>query len=638
MDERMNRPTIASTRTGAPVARLSLLAALVLSTSALAQPAGLPEFELERMEFNPSGAGSLVLGTGQLLRGGDMRVSLIGHYENKPLSPELIDVESETGFRDVVLVSHRTTAHINGVYGVSDNLEVGLQLPVILSQEQGDVRNSPFGIPEGGVKIGTPIVNFNVGILDQSETLPVDLAAGVSVGFPIGSADAMARENSLRAIPRIMVGRETEGLRAGFELGAYLRPRVQIGVGDNREAYNSLRLGAAVATTGEGVRYEANILMWVPFGREFLTAETLAGVRGNVSSDVEVFALGGLGFGDTLGNPDFRVMLGMAYGGASSRCVAGGKHTPQQCPDLDDDGDNVKNRDDACPTEGGKVDAKGCPLKDEDKDGIEDVNDQCPTVAGAASAKGCPDQDGDSVQDSQDKCPALAGPADRNGCPDSDGDGLDDSADKCPKEAGPVERQGCPEKDSDNDGLLDEQDKCPNEAGIKELQGCPATDKDSDTVADHLDNCPNEAGPADNQGCPAAQKQLVVIKQDRIDIKDKIYFDSGKATIQARSNPLMDQLSKVLVEHPEIVKVIIEGHTDDRGPIEFNRTLSQQRAEAVRDYMVKKGVATERLEPKGFGPDRPVQPNTTAEGRAANRRVDFLTRYATDTDTPPAQP
>jgi outer membrane protein OmpA-like peptidoglycan-associated protein len=458
----------------------------------------------------------------------------------------------------------------------------------------------------------------------------VDLAAGVSVGMPLGSDRALARESSLRAIPRIMVGRETEGLRAGFELGADLRPSVRIGEGDNREAYNRLRMGASVASTGQGVRYEADILMWVPFGKEFLTVETLAGVRGPLSDTVEVFAVGGLGFGDTLGNPDFRLMLGAAFGGVPNKCVAGGKHTPQQCPDLDDDNDGVKNRDDACPMEGGKVDAMGCPLADQDKDGIEDAADKCPTGAGVASAQGCPDQDGDSVQDSEDKCPALKGPADRAGCPDTDGDGLDDSADKCPSEAGPVDRQGCPPKDSDNDNILDEQDSCPNEAGIPELKGCPAKDTDSDTVSDHVDNCINQAGPADNQGCPAEQKQLVVIKQDRIEIKDKVYFDTSQATIQARSHTLLDQMARVISEHPEIVKVIIEGHTDDRGPADFNRTLSQQRADAVRDYLVKKGVATERFETKGFGPDRPVQPNTTSEGRAANRRVDFLTRYADD--------
>ncbi len=631
----MKHPTSLSSRQGTAAARLCLLAALVLSTSALAQPSSLPEFEVERMEFNPNGAGSLIINTGKLLPAGQSRFSLIGHYENEPLSPSLLDPNTESGVREVVVVSHRTTAHLIAAYGLSDDLEVGLQLPVILSQEQGPVSDSPFGPPRGGLSLGTPVATFNLGVLDQGDLFPVDVAAGVSVGFPLGSANALARENSLRAIPRLMIGRETDELRAGFELGADLRPRVTIGEGENSEAYNRLRLGASVSTLGEEVRYEANILMWIPFGTEFLAAEALAGVRGKLSDDMEAFALGGLGFGETLGNPNFRLMLGLAYGGAPPRCVAGGKHSPAQCPDLDDDNDGVINRDDTCPTEGGKVDAEGCPIKDQDQDGIADESDACPTEAGAESAQGCPDQDGDGVKDSDDKCPALAGPADRAGCPDSDGDGLDDSADRCPNEAGPQERQGCPPKDTDGDGLLDEQDACPNEAGVPELKGCPAMDKDGDTVADHLDNCPSEAGPADNQGCPAEQKQLVAIKQDRIEIKDNVYFDSSAATIQPRSFTLLDQIAKVLAEHPEIVKVIIEGHTDDRGPLDFNRTLSQQRADSVRDYLVGKGLAKERFETVGYGPDRPVQPNTTPEGRAANRRVDFLTRYNADGATQP---
>jgi OOP family OmpA-OmpF porin len=636
MDDRMKHAAFSSSRKASTAARLGLFSALVLSATALAQPRGLPEFEVERLEFNASGTGSQVVSSGRLLPKDTTRLALIGHYEKAPLSPAIVDVTAETGERDVVLVSHRTTAHLVFAHGFSDNLEVGLQVPVILSQEQGDVTGSPFGNPRGGLALGTPIASLNVGILQQSESIPVDLAAGVSMGYPLGSSNGLARESSMRGLLRIMMGREADGLRTGFEVGANLRPRVEVGVGDNREAYNTLRMGASVGTVGEGVNYEANVLLWVPFGRELLTAETLAGVRGALSSDVEAFAMGGLGFGDTLGNPDFRLIMGIAYGGSPNRCVAGGKHTPAQCPDLDDDSDGVKNSEDACPTEGGKVDAKGCPLKDEDKDGIEDAADKCPSTAGAASAQGCPDQDGDSVQDSEDKCPALAGPADRQGCPDTDGDGLDDSADKCPSEAGPVNRQGCPEKDSDKDGILDEQDSCPSEAGVPELKGCPAKDKDNDTVADHVDNCPNEAGPADNQGCPAAQKQLVAIKGDRIELKDKVYFDTSAATIQARSFALLDQIAKLLVEHPEIVKLTVEGHTDDRGPVDFNRTLSQQRAESVAAYLAGKGVAKERMEAKGFGPDRPVQPNTTSEGRAANRRVDFITGYADDQPEAPA--
>jgi outer membrane protein OmpA-like peptidoglycan-associated protein len=187
--------------------------------------------------------------------------------------------------------------------------------------------------------------------------------------------------------------------------------------------------------------------------------------------------------------------------------------------------------------------------------------------------------------------------------------------------------EAVPEKDSDRDDILDENDACPTEAGIPEMHGCPAGDSDHDTVRDHLDNCPEVAGPVDNQGCPAEERQLVAIQKDRIEIKDTVHFDFANATIQSRSYPLLDQVARILTEHPEILSVTIEGHTDERGSAEYNRDLSQRRAEAVRDYLAQKGVARERMQAQGFGEDRPVQSNGTDEGRAANRRVEFITRY-----------
>jgi outer membrane protein OmpA-like peptidoglycan-associated protein len=83
----------------------------------------------------------------------------------------------------------------------------------------------------------------------------------------------------------------------------------------------------------------------------------------------------------------------------------------------------------------------------------------------------------------------------------------------------------------------------------------------------------------------------------------------------------------VLREHPESVSVSVEGHTDGEGPAEYNRGLSQRRAEAVRDYLARKDIAPERMQAQGFGEDRPVQSNATSAGRAANRRVEFITRY-----------
>jgi outer membrane protein OmpA-like peptidoglycan-associated protein len=213
---------------------------------------------------------------------------------------------------------------------------------------------------------------------------------------------------------------------------------------------------------------------------------------------------------------------------------------------------------------------------------------------------------------------------------DADGDGVLNRADVCPDEAGPASRRGCPLKDSDGDGLVDDTDRCPEQAGIVEMRGCPPKDTDGDTVWDHLDNCRKIFGPPSNQGCPTNKRQLVVIQRNRIQIKDTIYFDYNKDTIKRESFPLLDQVAQVLIEHPEIVSVSIEGHTDFDGSNEYNLDLSRRRAGAVRDYLQRNGVERERMTTQGFGEERPLQTNGTEEGRAINRRVEFLTRYEPD--------
>ena len=175
--------------------------------------------------------------------------------------------------------------------------------------------------------------------------------------------------------------------------------------------------------------------------------------------------------------------------------------------------------------------------------------------------------------------------------------------------------------DRDGDGLMDGVDQCPEESGPAENRGCPDTDLDEDGVLDRLDNCPDEKGTAANQGCVA--KQLVVITQTQLKILDTVHFDTGKASIKRRSFPLLDNVAAVLLKHPKISRVRVEGHTDDRGNDEKNRTLSQARAESVRDYLVSKGVPAERLDAYGFGEEKPIADNRGSKGRAANRRVEF---------------
>jgi outer membrane protein OmpA-like peptidoglycan-associated protein len=175
--------------------------------------------------------------------------------------------------------------------------------------------------------------------------------------------------------------------------------------------------------------------------------------------------------------------------------------------------------------------------------------------------------------------------------------------------------------DKDGDGITDATDQCPNESGPAENRGCPDTDLDEDGVIDRLDNCPDEKGTEKNYGCK--DKQLVVITETSLKILDVVYFDTGKATIQKRSNRLLDNVASVLAKHPEIKKIRVEGHTDDRGDDAFNKDLSQRRADSVREYIIAKGVGAERVDSYGFGEEKPIAPNSNKKGQAANRRVEF---------------
>jgi outer membrane protein OmpA-like peptidoglycan-associated protein len=151
----------------------------------------------------------------------------------------------------------------------------------------------------------------------------------------------------------------------------------------------------------------------------------------------------------------------------------------------------------------------------------------------------------------------------------------------------------------------------------------PPPDRDGDGIADADDACPDEPGPRSNQGCPEAVTQRVIVSATKIEILDKVQFKSGKAMLDRRSYPLLDQVAKVLEGHKDLTLVQVEGHSDDRGGNLANLLLSQARAEAVAAYLEAKGIASDRLRAKGFGSSQPVATNDTARGRAANRRVSF---------------
>lgn len=259
---------------------------------------------------------------------------------------------------------------------------------------------------------------------------------------------------------------------------------------------------------------------------------------------------------------------------------------------------------------------------DTDQDGVSDKKDNCPdTPAGVVVDKmGCPlDKDADGVADYMDNCPDVAGSKMLNGCPDRDNDGVEDSKDQCPDQAGTVALYGCP--DTDGDGLADKEDKCPTVAGPKENGGCPVLDADKDGVADKDDDCPSVAGPISNKGCPEVTTEII----EKLKIQARsVFFNSGKSTFKtgdAATITSLDAMKEILRNYPN-AKFSIEGHTDSDGSNAFNQKLSEDRANAVRNALIEKGVKADNLTAVGFGESNPIATNKTAAGKAQNRRTE----------------
>jgi outer membrane protein OmpA-like peptidoglycan-associated protein len=298
---------------------------------------------------------------------------------------------------------------------------------------------------------------------------------------------------------------------------------------------------------------------------------------------------------------------------------------------LDRDKDGVPDADDRCPDVPGPKELAGCP--DKDGDLVPDIDDKCPDVPGPKENAGCPaskDSDGDGIPDEIDRCPMQPedkdGFQDEDGCPeaDNDGDGIIDSVDRCPNNPGPMATQGCPDKDGD--GVADWEDACVDIPGLKtsdpKTNGCPG-DKDGDGVPDNVDKCPDEPGPKENNGCPVKTYKLVVVKKDKIEIKQQVHFATGKSAVLSDSFDLLNQVGQVLKDLPEIKKIRVEGHTDSVGSDASNMKLSQDRANSVKAYLVKQGIDPARLEAVGYGPTKPIASNATSKGKAANRRTEF---------------
>jgi outer membrane protein OmpA-like peptidoglycan-associated protein len=285
--------------------------------------------------------------------------------------------------------------------------------------------------------------------------------------------------------------------------------------------------------------------------------------------------------------------------------------------DSDRDRDGILDRRDACVSVrediDGYEDEDGCPDPDNDRDGVPDSLDKCPKepedMDGFEDSDGCPeyDNDNDRIPDSTDSCTGVA----------EDYDGFEDS-------------DGCPDYDNDADMVPDSVDKCMNIPedidGFRDDDGCPDVDNDQDGVADSLDKCPDQIGPPSNAGCaknetgeekPKARE----IKRGRV-ILLGVRFPAGSPAINPASYLVLDEVVASLVDWPQVM-IEIQGHTDRTGTEEEKLRLSQERAEAVREYLINRGIAPHRLTAVGKGWSDPIADDRTAQGRSMNNRIEL---------------
>ncbi|MBN2575411.1 MAG: OmpA family protein [Deltaproteobacteria bacterium] len=489
---------------------------------------------------------------------------------------------------DGKLVDNRFAAHLTTALGLWNRAEVGLRVPVVLYQS-----GSLAGL--GSADSLSQTVLGDLGLGAKVRLLGPDgwgaglrLVGSLAASLPTGSDTAFAGSGAVAVRPGLVAGLDLGPLAAALNLGYVVRGKSQV-AGLTVDDEIDVGLAAAFAVAPDALWGLAEV-----WGRKGVQGDTnLSATPIELDAGLRFVIWGpwlgqaglGAGLSQGYGAPKLRGVLALAYapvgiGGAPASA-------PTPAPSSDADGDGILDGIDRCPGEA------------EDRDGFED-GDGCPEY----------DNDGDGVPDGRDGC--SNDPEDKDGFQDAD---------------------GCPELDNDGDGVVDAQDACPDRMedtdGFQDGDGCPENDNDGDGIPDIRDKCPNEAevwnGNADDDGCPDAGAVLVELTKEKLVIRQEVKFQTGRARVKPDSFQLLATVAKLLVLHPEITRVRVEGHTDAKGKRDKNLKLSQARAEAVRNHLIEvNGIEAERLQAVGYGPDRPVASNKTKQGRALNRRVEFI--------------
>ncbi len=584
------------------LSRIAPLPAVLALTLGTAQ-AQDTDFIVDQFEPLPSqGTNILNIGRSSVIRHLMPSFGLALHFQDDPFQLVLRNNEDDIRQR---IVDYQLKGEVWASIGLWDRAEIGFVMPLVLAQKAGDVQ--VVETPQDFNSFTTADLRIvpKLKILDSQDFGGFGLALLVPVWLPSGDEGSYNSEGSVRIEPRLALDYETEG---GFAVAANIgfQPRGE------RQVLNFVNddalkwgLGLEIPLVKDELAIIGSVFGTFDVGSDVSSSEgrtmpieALGGVQWWFAEDWvgNVGAGGGLTSG--VGSPDFRTFLTVGY-------------TPKKRGISDADGDGIPDDTDKCPNDpedkDGFEDEDGCPDLDNDKDGVPDTADGAADDTGFGACRNAP-EDMDGFED-QDGCPDL----------DNDKDGIPDTAD------GTVDSLGfgaCRNEPEDKDGFEDQD-------------GCPDPDNDGDKVLDVKDGEADETGFGkcrnqpetinewkDEDGCPD-EKPKAVLTDTAIQILDKIYFDFDKATIQAVSYPLLDEVVRILVENPKVNLIRVEGHTDNKGARAYNQGLSERRAKAVMKYLVSKGVDAKRLIAKGYGLDFPIDTNATDAGRDKNRRVEF---------------
>jgi len=519
-------------------------------------------------------------------------------------------------------LDHQLRSTVYGSLGIAGRLDLAVAAPLLVSSGDDPVLGSGL---EGAAGVAGGDLRVSVkGALLNSAGLGLALLEEVTA--PTATGGSFSGDEGPTSTTRLVADYAGRGWRLAANAGLRLRGTREVGALD---VGSELLLGAAASVPLRcGVlevvgSAEGRTALSDPLGSRYTNALDLLGGGRLHLGRLSLSTVAGGGLLSGFGSAALQAIVQVAWEPEET-------HRCAPLPPPDRDGDGVADAEDACVEVAGLAATRGCP--DGDGDGVADGEDACPDAAGPGDGDGCPDRDRDGLVNGDDGCPDVAGTLAAGGCPDPDGDGVGGPADVCPELPGLAATKGCP--DGDGDGIVDPEDRCPDHPGTAGFHGC--TDRDGDGVSDADDACPDVAGSADRQGCPA-ERVVLSTETRELRIHEDVRFHPGRSVVASGSLAILDEIARVLTEHPEITRVQVEGHTDKAGSARLNRVLSQHRAEAVVRHLVRAGVAPERLTAKGFGDTRPIADNGTADGRARNRRVAFTILETTPTSEAPAE-